>query len=230
MSVRSSAIFVAALLIFAAIVGAWASLDRLGLVAGLPPWSEQAAVKSALLVTSLALMAFDRRRRMADYGFRRPAMPARWARPVLLGGALGAAATILVLTTPAAGMQSVLRGYDLLDIVIWIWLLSTFAEEVFTRGWFQTIVEAQEGLRPAVLASGIVFGALHLSLLFRDTDLWTVVIIVSSTSLLGWVAAAARGSSRSLWPAVAAHLAFNVGGTVAGIAFAIASMILDHAS
>jgi membrane protease YdiL (CAAX protease family) len=218
--------YLSAIGIFAALAAAGMLLEQSGALHRAPPWANQAILKTALLAAALALILADRRRSAADYGFRRPVSP-HWTRQILLGGVLGAIATTLIFITPAEGMRRTLAGFGLLDLVLWIWLYSTFTEEVFTRGWFQTIVtgDQERAERAAIAASALLFGAMHLSLLFREADFWTVAIIVTMTTALGYVAAIARHRSFSIWPAIVAHLFFNVGGTVAGIVLTIISTI-----
>jgi membrane protease YdiL (CAAX protease family) len=229
---RPLLLFIVALLVFTGASSLYPLLDRLyGLAAAAPPWTAQAVIKSALLIVSLVLIAADRRRSFADYGFRAPLSP-RWLRQILLGGAIGSLATTLIIATPAEGMRATLAGFGLLDLVLWIWLYSTFSEEIFTRGWYQTAISSGEKAASAsasasapVAWSAILFGTLHFSLLVAGADLWTVVIIVSTTTALGFVAASARQRSGSLWPAIVAHLSFNVAGTFTGIILTIISMI-----
>lgn len=140
---------------------------------------------------------------------------------------LGMLATTAIVFSPAAGMRHMFAGYGLVGVIAGIWFYSSLGEEVFTRGWFQTL--AAEGDRPgdtvrrSVVASGLLFGSMHLPLLFR-TDGWTVLFIVTATTLLGLVAAHFRARSGSVWPAFVTHVSFNVGGAVAGIVLTLVSL------
>lgn len=72
-----------------------------------------------------------------------------------------------------------------------------------------------------LLPSAILFGGLHGSLIFAGVDPAAVAILVMATTLLGLLTAWARARTSSLYPAIAAHIAFNVGGMFGGIIYAI---------
>jgi ABC-type dipeptide/oligopeptide/nickel transport system permease component len=77
-----------------------------------------------------------------------------------------------------------------------------------------------------VLASALLFGSLHLSLLLMGTDALTVVIIVTAATLLGLAAAKYRERHQSVLPSVVTHIGFNVGGFVAGLMINVVSMVV----
>jgi membrane protease YdiL (CAAX protease family) len=120
-------------------------------------------------------------------------------------------------------MRGRLADYGLPGIVLWIWVVSSLMEELFCRGWFQTLVSSgASGERTAVLWSAGLFGTMHLALLFSDIEIAAVVVIVLSVTALGYVCATARARTGSLRPAIAAHVMFNVGAFLAGVAYTIA--------
>jgi membrane protease YdiL (CAAX protease family) len=176
-------------------------------------------------------VAFARDCTWSDYGFRAPVRKTSWWRVIGVGGLLGALATAAILLTPAHGM-TFLRSFGFLGFVLSIWLYSSVTEEIFVRGWFQTVADRGQRLSLAgrsvggsVLASALLFGALHLSLLWKGSDALTVVIIVAATTLLGLAAARFREQYQSVVPSVVTHIAFNVGGFVAGVVINIVSMV-----
>src|SRR5205809_388383 len=83
-----------------------------------------------------------------------------------------------------------LAAYGLPGIVLWIWVISSVVEELFCRGWFQTLVGGST--RAAVLWSAALFGVMHLVLLFGDIEIAAVAVIVLSVTALGYVCATAR--------------------------------------
>jgi membrane protease YdiL (CAAX protease family) len=76
------------------------------------------------------------------------------------------------------------------------------------------------GALGALLPSAVLFGSLHLVMLFAGVDRASVAVVVVSTTLLGLLAAWAKAATGSLYPPIAAHVAFNVGGALGGIAYA----------
>ena len=114
-------------------------------------------------------------------------------------------------------------------IMFWVWIVSSVSEEIFVRGWFQsTLAQRGVGQRAAVLLSGALFGAMHLSLLRADVEPASVAVIVTFTFLLGLVCAYVRATRDSLVPAILAHVGFNVGGLVGGAMVMIARKVAQH--
>ncbi len=194
------------------------------------PILSQVTLKTLLVLFVLAAVLLDRRRTWADYGFRGAARPVPWWAVIGVGLLLGGAATTMVLLTPAKGM-TFLRQFGFVGMVLVIWLYSSLTEEIFVRGWFQTVADAGQKVKllswtlsGAVLASALFFGSMHLTLLLKGGDVLTAVIIVSATTLLGLAAAIFRERYQGLLPAFVTHVAFNVGGMAAGIAVNIIAL------
>lgn len=189
------------------------------------PWARQAVSQGLLAAVALGAMVVSRRR-WAEFGFRRPA-PAQ-GRFKLWGLMLGAASTGVILALGLRGMRD-LAAYGLLGIVLWIWVISSIVEELFCRGWFQTLVAGAgendtHGVQPraAVRWSAALFSAMHLPLLLADVEIAAVMVILLSVTALGYVCAMARARTGSLRPAIAAHVMFNVGALLAGVIYTIA--------
>jgi membrane protease YdiL (CAAX protease family) len=186
------------------------------------PWARQAVTQGLMAAVAVGAMATSRRP-AAEFGFRRP-MPAQGYFK-LWGLVLGTACTGAILAFGLRGMQSTrIAAYGFADIVLWIWVISSFVEEIFCRGWFQTL--AGESTRAAVLGSAALFGTMHLALLFSEMEIPAVIIIPLSVTALGYACATARARTASLRPAIAAHVMFNVGGLVGGVIYTIAYRIL----
>jgi membrane protease YdiL (CAAX protease family) len=192
------------------------------------PWARQAVTQGLMAVVALVTMA-ARRRPWAEWGFRRPA-PTR-GRFALWGLALGAAGTGVILAVGLRGMR-MLAAYGLSGIVLWIWVISSVVEELYCRGWFQTLAGGSEGdatgerARAAVPWSAAQFGAMHLPLFLGGVEPAAAVVIVLAVTALGYVCATARARTGSLRPAVAAHVMFNVGGFLAGVSYTIAYRVV----
>jgi membrane protease YdiL (CAAX protease family) len=185
------------------------------------PWARQAVTLGLMAAVAVGAMAASGRP-LAEFGFRRP-LPAQ-GHFKLWGLLLGAASTTAILASGMRGMGSTgAASYGFAGIVLWM-VISSFVEEIFCRGWFQTL--AGESTRAAVLASAALFGTMHLALLFSDMEIAAVVILVLSVTALGYVCATARARTASLRPAIAAHVLFNVGGLVGGVIYTIAYRIL----
>jgi hypothetical protein len=191
-----------------------------------PAWRSQAILKGALLafaVTAAVVQGIELRR----VGFCRPEH-AVWGRALAGGFLLGAVTTLVVMVSGVRGLRSVLGGYSFGAMVLWVWIVSSVSEEVFCRGWFQTstMSDTSRATLLALLPSAILFGSLHLLLVSADVDVASVAVVVIATTLLGLLAAWARATSASLYPAIAAHVAFNVGGAAGGIVYAIGYAVM----
>lgn len=188
-------------------------------------------VKSLLLIFAVVAVALDQSRGWRDYGFQAATSKVSWGRVIGAGALLGAASVALVFVTPAQGMTG-LRNFGLLGMLLSIWFYSSLSEEIFVRGWFQSLVDqdskleiGERSVKTAVLASGLLFGSLHFSLFFKGEDVLTGIIIVVFTSLLGLLAASYRDRYQSLVPAFVTHVAYNVGATFASIIFTVITTI-----
>lgn len=186
-----------------------------------PGWLPHAVLKVVLAAIAVGAMLLAGGGR-ARWGLVAPADP-RWGRTILRGGAIGAAATVLLKVLPARGIPLMHELGGLGGIILWVWIVSSVAEELFVRGWLQGFLDAPRATR--VLASGLTFGALHLSLLVAGADVWTVAVIVPATTFLGLVCAVERERTGSLGPAIAAHVAFNAGALAGGILVTVAGKL-----
>jgi membrane protease YdiL (CAAX protease family) len=238
--------FCIGLVLFAALSGATSWIVHTAALQGMA--ARQIIVKPAMLVLSVALMAIIARPRNI-WGLAAPRSWMKGTlAPVAIGGLLGAAATATILGfefPPMAGM----REMGLLRMVALVWFGSTIAEEVFVRGliqgWMQPPDVAPHSSPPAdvadhatskpvgsgsgggssggggrVIASGLLFGAMHASL-FLNNDARTAATIVIATTLLGLVCAWSREQTGSLVGPLLAHFAFNACSIIGGIAVII---------
>ena len=201
--------FVVGAVLFTALDAGTALVARAAPLEGMA--ARQMILKTAMLLLALSMMLLVGRPWRA-WGF---AAPRRWLSSTLLpmaaGGILGAACTATIVGlgfTPMAG----LREMGLPRIIAIIWFGSTIAEEVFVRGliqgWMQPLESGAERSTSIarILASGLLFGALHLSLFLAGNDTRTAATIVIATTLLGLVCAWSRERSGSLIGPLLSHL------------------------
>jgi membrane protease YdiL (CAAX protease family) len=190
------------------------------------PLARQVALKILIAACSVVAMWLWPRDANVDWALRGPG-PVRWREIFLKALALGATATVLVLAGGGRGLQSALGTAGILQVLLVIWLLSSLSEELLTRGWLQGILHPWRDRYVAsvavpALVSGTVFGAMHLGLYFKGVDAVTATVVVVCATVLGVWAGVLRHRYSSLIPAIVAHVAFNAGGAVGGIAYAIA--------
>lgn len=188
--------------------------------------SSQVILKSIMLVVSLGLMwLIGRPPRVWGFGAPRSWLTSTLG-PIVVGGVLGAAASAVILGCGFPPMAGV-REMGLLQIIPILWFGSTIAEEVFVRGliqgWMQPIepgdgAPERRGSTARIVASGLLFGSMHVSLFFVGNDARTVVTIVAATTLLGLTCAWSRERSGSLAGPLLSHFAFNACGIIGGIA------------
>jgi membrane protease YdiL (CAAX protease family) len=182
----------------------------------------QIALKSALIVVALVGWMLLQRP-LAEMGWR----PADWwNRSYFLWFAIAAmfmaagsvAAIMLGVAHPVASKLTFPQ------IVLVIWLLSSFSEEVYVRGLVQSwmadrdhVERIRSAVDPSIISSALLFGAMHSPLMWSPMGVKGGLIIVLSTLGVGSACAVLRARSRSLWPAIACHVAGNVAGVPGGI-------------
>lgn len=182
-------------------------------VARLLPAGRQPALKLLLIAVSLILV----RQNWSKSGFFVP-KNALWTRILAPGLLIGALSSLGAMLFHFNGMKAMLQGYSFLELVVYIWFLSSLSEEIFCRGWFQSGLP--EG-PSRIWWSAILFGCMHLSLFVAGVDTPTVLWIVASTTVLGYYCAVIRETSGSIVPAFVRHAGFNIGGVLGGIVYTI---------
>jgi membrane protease YdiL (CAAX protease family) len=187
------------------------------------PWMGQALLKLSLVAVVLAIAKAEGWS-WPELGFRGNLKGS--ARYAWAGLALGALATLASIFTGNLGMSKLVGKFSLPAMIGWVWIVSSVSEEIFCRGWFQAHLEKQSpsptDAARVLLPSALLFGGLHLSLLLAGAGWGTTLLIVLSATALGYVTAVARARSGSLYPAILAHVAFNVGGAMGGATYVIA--------
>ena len=111
-----------------------------------------------------------------------------------------------------------------LQIVVVVWLLSSFSEEVYVRGLVQSWVADRgdangisSAFEPSIVSSALLFAAMHVPLMWSPAGVKGGLVIVLAMVGVGWACAVLRARSRSLWPAIACHVVGNVAGVPGGI-------------
>jgi membrane protease YdiL (CAAX protease family) len=157
----------------------------------------------------------DARRRAV---FRLRALPGA-ARPwaagaaLLAGVAVNAATLVLPRVTPLPQDRDVVAYYTRLPngtlaLAALAVLVAPLLEEFFFRGWAQGALERRVPAWPAILATAAAFAALH------GLDAFGLIPRVALATAAGYAA----WSTRSIWPSVALHGAYNASLFVGGAA------------
>ena len=206
----------------------------LAITFGLKSWLPSKVVESAVasqvvLKTTLILVAFGGwklllpTRPFSEMGWRRAAWWNRSYGPWFLLAALtmmvGSVVMIFLETThPIAAKMNILQ------IILTIWLLSSFSEEIYVRGLIQSWVAhpvesspVNSALAPSVVSSALLFAALHVPLMWSQAGVKGSLPIVLMMVAVGWACAVLRARTRCLWPAIACHIVANVAGLPGGI-------------
>ena len=213
--------------LLAAVAGAVTFFGITALVAAIPGLEQRAIhaiLKLSLIALTLGVVAA--RRGWHDFGLRRAPLFRGWAGPYALGCLVMIVATAVMIVIGASHPMA--SKLSLRQVALEVWLLSSVAEELFVRGLVQhgcnppgTTLEQQRDLRGPVIASALLFGAMHAPLIWRGAGVVGGLILVATTTIVGYVAASMRQRSGSVHPAIALHIAANVcaiPGTMLGIA------------
>jgi membrane protease YdiL (CAAX protease family) len=111
-----------------------------------------------------------------------------------------------------------------LQIVLVVWILSSFSEEVYVRGLVQSWVADRDdanginsAFEPSIVSSALLFGSMHVPLIWSPIGVKGGLVIVLATLGVGFGCAALRARTGSLWPAIACHVFGNVASVPGGI-------------
>jgi len=203
--------------------------------------AKTATTQGLELLLSLLAIAILGRAKFADYGFCRPKVieqpgvpKTRWVRVSLLALLLGIVASPLILGFGGSG-NPLVKSLSFPQIVLFIWILSSTIEEIFTRGFLQGHLSALSGryikllffrVELPVLISALFFGCMHFVLLIAGVDWITMVVTWLFTFSIGLMAGYLRAKTGSLIPAIVVHMLANVGGMIGGIIFMILKAII----
>lgn len=125
---------------------------------------------------------------------------------------------ILGVRSEGGNEHFVFQTMHSLQIMIFVVIWASIAEEMLTRGLLQTLLEPvrkwgipflKTRLSMPVLISGIVFGFLHFGLVKTGASPLFVAQIIISTTVLGWCAGYYREKYNSIGIAVLIHAGFN---------------------
>ncbi|MBN3034830.1 MAG: CPBP family intramembrane metalloprotease [Bacteroidales bacterium] len=195
----------------------------------LPDFRHKSGVyKFFMVIFSLGIMAALPGYTWKDFGFRKPErvnyVTILWLTFVIVvGGAIIFSILYLgllnhifakVVETPA----DMSEGQSFLSMVLSIWIWSSITEEIYTRGLFQSLLGKLTGykfmkLSLPVWLSGLMFGAMHLSV-YSPGKLFFTMFIITQAFILGLLAGYFRERSRSLYPAILIHILANVYGSI----------------
>jgi membrane protease YdiL (CAAX protease family) len=193
-----------------------------------------------LLLALLAVFVLGKGK-FSEYGFCKPraSQPpsggsTRWVRICLTAPLLGMVASPLILGLGGTG-NPLVKSLNFPQIVLFIWVLSSTIEEVFTRGFLQGHLSVLSGkyvkllflrVELPVLISALFFACMHFSLLLAGVDATTMVVTFFFTFSIGLMAGYLRARTGSIIPAIAAHFGANVGGMIGGVIYALVSFMI----
>jgi len=119
------------------------------------------------------------------------------------------------------------------QIILSIWLWSTFVEEVFSRGFLQSnlthlkrkkIKLFKLHLSMSAIISAVFFSLMHISNIFYDYDLLFCLTMIANAFWMGLIAAYVREKYDSIYPAILVHFTANVVGTLPKVIKEISSL------
>ena len=218
---RALAGFALGLLLFFAI--AWALKRVVGPIVTKSAVASQIVLKSGLIVAALAIWRLLGRS-FSAMGWQKARWWSRSYLPWLLLAVVSMMAGSVVVILLGV-RHPVASQMTFVQIIVFVWILSSFSEEIYVRGLVQSWIANDEKdvastdslLDPSIVASALLFGALHVSLLWTPLGMWGGLAIVLATLGVGYACAVLRARSRSLWPAIACHVIGNVAGIPGGI-------------
>ncbi len=213
---------VAGMVGFAAFFGLGEVVSLLGIES---PIGRQVALKGLMVVVAVVAWAVLRQP-PSTMGWTRLGWRAFgwnggcWKWTVLACLAMAGATVVMILTGQRHPIASQLNFGQ---IVVVIWLLSSFAEEVYVRGAIQSY--GQLGVDPSrlgaasppVVVSALVFAAMHVPLIWKGGGAVGGGVIVAATLFVGWACAVVRVRSGGIWAPFLVHMLANISAVPGGI-------------
>ena len=184
-------------------------------------WNDPVVVSQAALKGSMIVVAL-----IAWTMLGRPFRAMGWRKPDWRNRAHVVWFAVAIVTMMATSAVMILlksqhplaAKLTFLQLIVVIWLLSSFSEEIYVRGLVQSWISEHDDpnrnsiLTPAIGSSALVFAAMHVPLIWTPAGLEGGLTISTAMLFLGWACAALRARSASLWSAIACHIVGNVAG------------------
>lgn len=198
---------------------------------GLNFYTKNIVMKFFMLIFSFVLILIVNEGSLKDYGFNKPDK-IKYIRFFLITLGIIIAAFVFgnilfngilrTLFDSGSSVEGFPKGNSIVELILTVWIWSSICEEVLTRGLIQGFMKHQMNIKFLKLSlpvwiSGIFFGAMHLSLLRMNMDVWFVSFIVFNTTTLGLLAAYYREKTKSIYPAIFIHFLANVIGSLPAI-------------
>jgi len=185
------------------------------------------SLKFLFVVFSIVAMLLIPKMKLSDFGLRLPKkinyFKLIWQTvAVTIGGGVIYGLLFMGLLRSLFGDTSEMGFPDsgsFLKTIITVWLWSSICEEILNRGLIQSLLNVFKKykfcrLTLSVWISGIIFGAMHFSVLRFSSSIFFVLFIVCGATTLGVLAAYYREKSESVYPAIMVHILGNVAGSL----------------
>ncbi|GAA3130545.1 hypothetical protein GCM10010466_21490 [Planomonospora alba] len=196
---REARVLVAAAVAFPLVVAGLA-------VAGQPRDAWYAVVKPLLLL-AVPLIAFRLLRRGGPAARAIP-RPVVWLAPLPAVAAWFVLAEIWPFRLPLT--QELPDPVTLAVVSLFTLLTASVLEEVFYRGWLQTRLEALYGRWPAILATSLLFAAMHVSHLKAGDVGAGLAAMVARQGMDGLMLGYLWSRYRNLWAPIGVHVVVNL--------------------
>lgn len=191
-------------------------------ISGFPSWLSQVFMKVILVILSV-IVARLLSLPLSKFGFQQSSNTRNRKKYIVLALLLGALSSSIILIFKIPKLP-VLEGLSFFQILLVVWLWSSITEEIFARGFVQALASESTStfkvtpfnVSSGGLASAIVFSLIHFSIWVGGGSIYTTVIIMIFTFLLGILCSKTRDEI-NLQSAIYVHIAFNVGGAIGGI-------------
>jgi len=185
-------------------------------------------MKFYMIIFSVAAMFVLGKGNISQYGFNMP-VNFKWRSCLWRCSVLGFLVLIVFIAINILGV--IITGKEpsgfppdkLLNMIIFVWIWSSFSEEIFTRGLLQSYLQPYNKIKfrlrkidlsLPVIISAFAFASMHLMLLTLGFTTFFVIGIFFNTLILGLVAGYYREKSESILPAIVIHILFNIIGSM----------------
>jgi membrane protease YdiL (CAAX protease family) len=197
------------------------------------PWlADSFTTHTTMLIVSLILIYLFTKRKLSDYAFKTVKIK-QLLKPILV------TVIAIILINILATLLLSLLGFDIRDtgnvptagmnalqIIIFIFIYASIAEEFLFRGLVQNFLKplSEYGFKlfririsVPVIISAVLFGLGHLILLKTGASSPFVLRIVIYTTTIGFIAGYYQEKNNSIIPAVIVHMTANIPAVLASL-------------
>ncbi|MDV7187884.1 CPBP family intramembrane glutamic endopeptidase [Lutibacter sp. TH_r2] len=186
------------------------------------PYLEKIITHLVMLIFSILIILILNKGKLRAYGFNW-SLNFPYIKIIFISLVFGFLSYLVGSLFVNSSLNMPTTAYSLFEEIIYVWILASISEEIFTRGLIQGYLSSLKHiglqlfniyLSLPVIIGAVFFGAMHLALLALGVPIVIVLNIVTFGILLGLIAGYHKEKTNSLIPAIIVHICFNIGANI----------------